>query len=328
MTFAAPFYLWGLLVVPVAVWGYLSAQRRRARYAIHFPNLELLAAVAQGTKVWRRRVPPALLLLAVISLVVGLARPEATVVLPREEATVVLVLDSSGSMQATDVRPNRMTAAKEAAASFIDQLPGKFQIGIVAFSDRAHVLAQPTTDRIAVKDGIESLTATGPTAIGDALMKSLSLKPEATPEMVTEASPGQTRADRPLAAAVLLSDGSNTAGRFEPMEAAKKAKSLGLPVFTIALGPAEGVDAEPDEIGGVPIPPPDYKTLRHIAELTGGRYFSAPTREELGSIYDTLGSRLGFVKDRQEVTFAFAAAGLLLGGLGTVLSLLWRGRFP
>ncbi len=325
MTFAAPMFLWGLLVAPLAVGAYVLARRRRMRYAVAFTNLELLAAVTQGVRGRRRHIPPVLLLLAVISLVVGLARPQATVLLPREEATVVLTFDSSGSMQATDVKPDRMSAAREAATNFVDQLPPKFQVGIVAFSDRAHVLSQPTTDRTAVRQGIASLIPSGPTAIGDAIVKSLRLSPRSPPatEEVEASDPG-----RPLAAIVLLSDGSNTAGRFQPMEGATRAKSLGLPVFTIALGPPEGADVPLDLVAGVPVPPPDYDTLRDIAEETGGRYFSAPNRAELGTIYDTLGSRFGFVKDRQEVTFAFAAAGLVLAAAGAVLSVLWRGRFP
>lgn len=315
--------------MPIAVWVYLLIQRRRMRYAVRFPNLELLAVVAQARAGRRHHIPPLLLLLAVTALLIGLARPHATVLLPRQEATVVLTLDSSGSMQATDVEPNRMDVAKEAAADFVDQLPANFQIGIVAFSDQAHVLAPPTTDRTAVREGIASLVASGPTAIGDAIVKSLSLNPKRsnTPSPDgDEVDP--TGGERPLAAIVLLSDGSNTAGRFEVMEGVARAKSLGLPVFTIALGPPEGIEAPLDVVAGVPIPPPDYETLRTIAEETGGRYFSAPTRQELQSIYDSLGSRFGFVKDRQEVTFAFAGAGLLLAGAGAVLSVLWKGRFP
>lgn len=329
MSFASPVLLWSLFLVPVAIWTYVMVQRRRMRYAVRFPNLELLATVAQARTGRRRHLPALLLLLAVISLLVGLARPQATVLLPREEATVVLTLDTSGSMQATDVELNRMDAAKGAATDFVDQLPTNFQVGIVAFSDRAHVLAPPTTDRTAVREGIASLAASGPTAIGDAIVKSLSLNPKRS---TTPSPPGDeadaSDAERPLAAIVLLSDGSNTAGRFDPMEAAARAKSLGLPVFTIALGPPEGVEAPLDVVGGVPIPPPDYQTLRAIAQETGGRYFSAPSHQELRSIYDALGSRFGFVEDHQEVTFAFAAAGLLLAGAGTILSVLWRARFP
>jgi Ca-activated chloride channel family protein len=320
--------LYSLLLVPVVVCAYLLVQRRRTRYAVRFPTLELLATVANARTGRRRHIPPLLLLLALASLLVGLARPQATVLLPREEATVVLTLDSSGSMQATDVEPNRMDAAKAAATAFIDQLPSNFQIGIVQFSDRAHVLSPPTTDRTAVRQGIASLVASGPTAIGDAIVKSLSLNPKQSSRPSLAEDQADPEDERPLAAIVLLSDGSNTAGQVDPMEAAARAKSQGLPVFTIALGPPEGVEEPLDVIGGVPIPPPDYHTLRNIAQETGGRYFSAPTSEELRSIYDSLGSRFGFVRDRQEITFAFAAAGLVLAGAGAVLSLLWNGRFP
>lgn len=330
MSFGSPLFLWGLLLLPPAVWAYLALQRRRVRYAIRFTNLEILARVNDPRKDVRRYISPALFLVALASLLLGLARPQATVVLPREQATVILTLDSSGSMEARDVEPSRLGAMKQAAEEFLNQLPPKFQVGVVSFAGRAQILAQPTTDRTAVRDAIQSLRASGATAIGDAIVRSLSLDPRAPsePSPNTERRRKTPRSTRPLAAIVLLSDGSNTAGSIDPLDGAARARRMGLPVFTIALGPEEGTEKAIDPTRLLTIPPPDYKTLRAIAHRTEAKYFSAPTQEDLRGIYDRLASRLGFVKDRQEVTFAFAAAGLVFAGAATFLSALWSGRFP
>ena len=175
MTFLAPLLLLGLLLVPVMLGLYAWAQRRRSRYAVRFTNLDLLANLAPHRPAWRRHVPPAIYLAAVAALVLGLARPTMVVAVPREDATVVLAIDISGSMKATDVAPTRLDAAREAAQSFIDQLPENIRVGIVAFASRPVTLVAPTTDRGELDTALDRLQALDGTAMGDALMQVLDL---------------------------------------------------------------------------------------------------------------------------------------------------------
>lgn len=340
MTFQWPALLWGLLVIPVAVAAYRFAQRARMRHAVRFTNLDLLAGQLGRKAAWRRYVPTTLYLLALAVLLLGFARPQATVSVPREQATIVLSMDTSGSMTATDVRPSRMSAAQASARAFLDQLPRKFRVGVVSFSDSAQILAQPTTDRATVRDAISSMDAGGATAMGDGIVEALDLRARRsgsepqrgvapTPGRVPGGNPSGAR-QPPLDAVLLLSDGYNTSGQVSPREAAARARALGIPVFTIALGTPEGVVPGRDRFGNlglVPVPP-DYDTLREIAETTDGEFFIAPDEDDLRRIYGELGSRIGFEKEKQEVTFAFAAGGLLLAAAAVGLSALWTGRFP
>jgi Ca-activated chloride channel family protein len=342
MTFTWPLALLGLVLVPLAVWVHFAVRRRRMRFAVRYTNLDVLAGVVEDVPAWRRNLPAALYVLAVSVLMVGFARPEATVLVPREKATVVLVMDTSGSMKANDVRPTRLEAAKVAARTFIDQLPERFQVGTVSFADEAQILTQPTVDRAAVRAAIESLEAQGATAMGDAVIEALRLnrdRPAATstpPPLVPTPAPSpsvrppRARGNNELDAVLLLSDGYNTSGEVEPMEAAVRAQEEGVPVYTIALGTPDGVLQAPDAFGqlrSVQVPP-DYDTLRAIAEETDAEFFMAPNSEDLRRIYENLGSRIGFVRDTEEVTYAFAGAGLLLAAAGMALSALWGARLP
>ena len=332
-----PGMLWALLLVPLALLAYLFAQRRRAGYAARFTNLDLLANVVSGSPGWRRHLPPAFYLLALAALLTSLARPEAVTLVPKERATVMLVVDVSGSMNATDVEPTRMVAAQQAANSFIDQLPPEFRIGVVSFSSTAQTLTRPTTDRAAVLEAIAALRAEGATAMGDGIERALDVKrppPTATTAAPGRAEPSTTlplpRGDDTPLVVLLLSDGANTQGKTQPMSAAVDAKSLSVPVYTIALGTDGGMVDVPDETGQlrrVPVPP-DKTTLRRIAETTGARFFVAPSNRDLKGIYRELGSKIGFVREQQEVTVVFAAAGLLLMVTGAALALLWFNRFP
>jgi Ca-activated chloride channel homolog len=315
-----PGLLWGLLLVPVAVAAYLVAQRRRAGYAVRFTNLDLLANVVARTPRWRRHLPPVLYLLALTALLTSMARPQAVTLVPKEQATVMLVLDVSGSMNATDVQPTRMVAAQQAATTFVGELPGRLRVGVVSFASTAQTLTRPTTDRVAVAEAIASLHAEGATAMGDGIERALDVK----------RPPGSEAEGRVPLVVLLLSDGANTQGRVRPMDAAAHARALGVAVFTIALGTEQGMVDVPNETGQlqrVPVPP-DELTLRRIAEVTGARFFAAPTDRDLRGIYRELGSRIGFVRQRQEVTVVFAAAGLLLVVAGMALSLAWFSRFP
>jgi Ca-activated chloride channel family protein len=329
-----PGLLWALLLVPVALAAYLLAQRRRSRYTVRFTNLDLLANVVSGTPGWRRHVPPGFYLLALAALLISLARPQAITLVPKEQATIVLVMDVSGSMNATDVQPTRMVAAQRAATTFVEQLPEKFRVGIVSFGKIAETLIRPTTDRAAVYEAIDSLHAEGATAMGDGIARALDVKRPPTPSSTGPGArpapnPPSTGNDPPLIV-LLLSDGANTQGRTQPMDAADDAKALGVPVFTIALGTDQGMVDVPDEAGNlrrIPVPP-DKLTLRRIAEITRARFFAAPSNRDLKAVYRELGSKVGFVKDHQEVTVVFAATGLLFLVAGAAMSLVWFSRFP
>jgi Ca-activated chloride channel family protein len=354
MTFAAPALLVGLLLVPLALVVYRIVQRRRSRYAVRFTNVDLLGNLVPRTPAWRRHVPPALYLGAIAALVLALARPSMLVAVPREEATIILTMDVSGSMKAVDVEPSRLAAAQKAASDFIDQLPSTFKVGLVAFSTAPRIVVEPTTDRAVLHQALSNLRAQGGTALGDSITTSLeaagldpsnaSSGPAATPSPSTDpsaspspsatpapsASGGTGPTDQPIVATVLLSDGANSTGQLEPLAAAEQAAALGVPVYTIALGTADGVVEVQDDQGNLHIlnVPPDTDTLAAIAETTGGRFFEAPTAQDLAQIYQSLGSRIGYTNEEQEVTQWFAAAGLLLVVTGAGLAAHWFNRFP
>ncbi len=355
MTFLAPLLLLGLLLVPILLGLYAWAQRRRSRYAVRFTNLDLLANLAPRRPAWRRHVPPVIYLAAVAALVLGLARPTIVVAVPREDATVLLAIDVSGSMKATDVAPTRLDAAREAAQSFIDQLPEGIRVGIVAFASRPVTLVSPTTDRGALDAALDGLQALDGTAMGDALMEVLDLAetiqagdagsaggttpggataspdPSAAPApSVAPDSSVDTPSAEPLVAAILLSDGANSVGTAEPLDAAQRAASQGVPIYTIALGTPAGQVQVRDDLGQIVTldVPPDTETLAQIAEITSATAFDAPTADDLSAVYDNLQSRIGYTKEEQEVTSWFAAGALALVVVAAGLSALWFGRLP
>ena len=355
MNFLAPELLLGLLLVPIAIGFCLWAQRRRSKYAVRFTNLDLLANIAPRRPSWRRHLPPVLYLAAIAALLIGLARPTMVMAVPREDATVILTLDVSGSMKATDVDPTRLDAARAAAQSFIDQLPAKVRVGIVAFATEPQTLVSPTVDRAQLKAALDSLRPRDGTAMGDALMQvldiaqqiqadatapdasaapsaspapSVSPSPSASPG--TAVGPADVPSGQPLVAAILLSDGANSVGQAEPLDAARRAASMNVPIYTIALGTPDGSIQVRDNLGRlqtVPVPP-DTETLQEIADTTGAKAFDAPTAQDLASVYDNLQSRIGYTQETQEVTFALVGAGLLLVIVGAGLSAVWFGRLP
>jgi len=333
MTFANPVLLAGLLLVPLVVLALALARRRRARYAVRYPALDVLAGVVARTNRWRRHLPAALFLLALTVLLLGTARPMARVPVPRDQATVLLVVDVSGSMDADDVDPTRLDAARAAAGRFLDRLPDRFQVGLVTFSSDAQTLVQPTTDRQAVRLALETLQANGGTAMGDGLARALdsieALRRAGGGEQPGAAPPPGAARDGPPAVTLLLSDGANSAGG-DPLDQAERARDLGVPVYTIALGTRDGVLRTPDPFGGVntrPVPP-DERTLARVAETSGGRAFLAPTSRNLAAVYDSLGSRIGYRIERQEVTVAFAVAALVLLGAAGLLRARSTARLP
>jgi Ca-activated chloride channel homolog len=307
MSFAAPLFLLGLLAVPAGVVLHLLAQRRRRRYAVRFPGAAVAAMAAPAQARWRRHVPSALLALSVAGLVLALARPETTVAVPVEQASVVLVTDTSRSMTATDVAPDRLDAARSAAERFLDEAPDELRVGAVSFSDTAHVIQPPTADHEQVRLALAGLTADGGTATGDGLAAALQTL--------------DTGAKSPPAAVVLLSDGKQTAGR-DAVAVAQEARQQRVPVYTVALGTPDGV------VDGILRVPPDPEALRQIAQASGGQAFEASDGDQLAAVYERLGSQLGTREETREVTAAFAAAGLLLLGGALAGSVRRFGRLP
>jgi Ca-activated chloride channel homolog len=348
MTFATPLALLALLLIPLTVLALVLARRRRIRYAIRYPALDVLAGVVERER-RGRWIPAALLVLALTALLLGAARPMARVPVPRDEATVMLVIDVSGSMNADDVEPTRMEAAERAASRFLDRLPERFQVGLVVFSSEAETLVPPTTDREAVRNALGTLTANGGTAMGDGLARALDVIEAARQEATgggagggppTTVDPGATPAPTtpdpnapqpavPPAVTLLLSDGANSAGG-DPFIQAERARQLKVPVYTIALGTAGGVLRQPNAFGGTRIQPvpPDPESLARIAETSNGRFFEAPSSENLTAVYDSLGSRIGFRMEEREVTVAFTAAGLLLLAAAGALRARRGARLP
>ncbi len=317
VSFQSPWWLLALVLVPLAVAGYLALQSRRREYAVRFSSLATLASVVPRSPGWRRHLPPALLLLSLLALALALARPEATFSVPRERASVMLVTDTSGSMAAEDVEPDRLTAARAAANAFLDEVPAKIRVGLVAFSSTSAVLQTPTTDRPAVRDGLQTIQAGGGTATGDGI--------EAGLRALNAQNQNRSEAERIPGAIVLLSDGKATSGA-DPANVARKARQARVPIYTVALGTQDGSIVTPD--GQELNVPPDLDALRAIAETSGGKFFDAPSADALKSAYADLGSRLGTEPEKREVTSAFAGGALLLLLAGAGLGLLWFGRLP
>jgi Ca-activated chloride channel family protein len=340
MTFSSPELLLALLLVPAAIAVYLLVQRRRTRYVVRFTNVALLENLVPRRPAWRRHLPTALYIAAVGALAIALARPSMTVAVPRDEATVILAMDTSRSMQATDVSPSRLDAAKSAASEFIDQLPKGFRVGLVAFSTEARLVLAPTADRAQLHAALDSLRADGGTALGDAIALSLQAADMAngsarvagadTPAAAPSAAPGNGGASAPLVATVLLSDGKNSTGQLQPLDAAATAAARGVPVYTIALGTAAGVVDVQDNLGNTQqlSVPPDTQTLDQVAKTTGGRFFTAPSSADLAAIYQGLGTKVGFTNEEREVTQWFAAGALVLVLAGAGFAALWFNRIP
>ena len=322
MSFASPFILWGLLLVPVVLVAYWLVQRRRNKYAARFTNLDLLANVVDASPGRRRHIPALLALASLAALIVAMARPQAVVAVPRDDATVLLTMDTSASMTATDVAPTRLEAAKSASTSFLDKLPDRFRVGLVSFSSIVSVLQEPTDDRDAVRSGLDSLEGDVGTALGDAIVESVALAPD--PEEAEKLSGG-----KPLFAILLLSDGANSVGR-EPLDVVDQAKEAGVPIYTIAFGTPDGTVEITNDFGVTQTyrVPPDPDTLRQIAEQTGGKFFEAPTEADLDAVYQEIGSQVSYEDEERELTAAFAGAGAVFLLLGAGLSALWFGRIP
>lgn len=344
MSFDRPLLLLTLLVVPVALGLYLVAQRRRMRYAIRFTNLDVLAGVVRG-RLWRQYVPLALFLLALAALCIGVARPQRSTLVPTDRATVILVVDVSRSMEAKDVKPSRLRAATAAVRLFLDRVPKRLQIGLIAFAGDPAVATPPTTDHRLVREALDTIQwfpTFGGTAIGDALAAAVKLGQQAVKgengNLASASVALPATKSRRLVSILFLSDGAQTRGVLAPLQGAEQARTAGIPVYTIALGTPSGTlnfgfgrgFRDPYGSGytrGVPVPP-DPGTLKAIAQRTGGEFFAARSAKSLRAAYTKLGSRLGRKPGKSEVTYGFlaGAAGLLIAA--GLLSALWSPRLP
>lgn len=318
MSFASPWWLLALLAIPLLLAIAVQARRRDDRYAVRFPAAASLAAAASAGRSRLEYAAPVLLVVSLLLLGLALARPARSVRVPIEGSTIVLVTDHSGSMAATDVEPDRLKAATRAAVSFLKSTPRRPRVGLVTYSDAPDQALQPTTDHDAIRAGIESQTASGATATGNALQVAL--------EMVREQK--TVRGSRPPAAIVLLSDGRTTAGA-DPLIVAREAQRLKVPISTVSLGePGTTIPNPVNPIAGPIEVNPDPETLAEIAGITGGRAFTTSDADKLTSIYESLGSSLATRTQKRDMTDQFAAAGLLSLLGAALLSAGFAGRVP
>ncbi len=341
-----------LAIVPLLIAAYIWMLRRRRRFTVRYSSLALVRAALPRYSRWRRHLPFALFLLGLTSLVIALARPVAIVSVPTGQTTVILAIDVSRSMCSTDIAPNRLEAAKAAALSFIQSQKSSTQISIVAFAGFAEVTQPPTTDQEALESAVESLTTGRRTAIGSGILKSLDAIAEIDKNVapsVTNTSPGIAPTPVPKGAyapdiIVLLTDGVSNAGPM-PMEAAQQALDRGVRVYTIGFGTAKGSEipfCAPQAQGGGTIDRGgfggggfggggggfrrgiDEDTLKQVAELTGGSYYSAESANELQDVFQNLPTYLITKHETMEISVAFTAIGALLAAIAVTLSLRWH----
>jgi Ca-activated chloride channel family protein len=340
MTFAWPDLLWSLLVLPLLVLLYWWLMHRRKKNTLRFASLSIVKQAMGKGPGWRRHVPPVLMLLALATLLLASARPRAVVTLPLQQETIILAMDVSGSMRATDVQPNRMVAAQEAAKAFLNDLPRSVRVGVVSFAGTAAVVQPPTQNREDIVAAIDRFQLQRGTAIGSGIVLSLAtIFPDAgidlsqitgqrnmplgpgdkPPKEFTPVPPGSFTS----AAIVLLTDGQRTTGP-DPMDAAKMAADRGVKVYSVGIGTKEG-----ETIGfegwsmRVRL---DEDTLKNVANLTRAEYFYAGTAADLKKVYQSLSSRMVVEKKETEITALFAAAGAALVLLAAGLSVWWFGR--
>ena len=316
MTFGSPLWLLALVAVPVLLAAYVASRRRAKRYAVRFTATPTLRLAAGTVPAWRRHLPAALALAALATLAVSLAKPQRTVAVAVQRASIMLVTDHSGSMKATDVQPNRLTAAQRAARNFLANLPSGIRVGVVAFSDTPDAVQAPSADHDAARRIIDDEIADGSTDTGDALQVAIDA-------LRHDLQNGK----RPPSAIVLISDGKTTTGS-DPVAVANLAGKLRIPIHTVALGNLDTTIPNPNPFEP-PIPvPPDPETLRRISQASGGRAFTAEDADRLNSIYKTLGSQLGVKKQPREITASFAIGALALLLAAGAASLRWAGRLP
>jgi Ca-activated chloride channel homolog len=344
MQFLWPQFLWLLLALPLMVALYVYLLRRKKKLAVRYASLAMVKEAMGARQQMRRHVPPALFLLAMAALAIAAARPVAVVTLPSNQQTIILAMDVSGSMRATDVQPNRLVAAQNAAKSFIGELPRHVKVGIVAFAGSAQVAQLPTVNREDLVTAIDRFQLQRATATGNAIVISLatlfpdqgieleslqsgrerqrgfSIDGEKKPKKeFTPVAPGSY----PSAAIIMLTDGQRTTG-VDPIDAAKMAAERGVRVYTVGIGTVDG-----ETIGfegwsmRVRL---DEETLKQIANKTQAEYFYAGTAQDLKKVYEALSSKLTVEKKETEISALFAMAAAALALVSAALSLVWFNR--
>jgi Ca-activated chloride channel family protein len=349
MSFVWPQYLWLLLVVPVLVAAYIALLRRK-KIAVRYANLGMVKAAMSPTQRFRRHIPPLLFLLAIVGALIAVARPSAIVTLPSDARTIILAMDVSLSMRATDIDPNRIVAAQNAAKAFVTELPQDIRAGIVTFAGTASVVQPPTQNREDLIAAIDRFQLQRHTAIGSGIIVALAtLFPEEGIDLESAvfgnnfgsrdnsrrntADRAQKAEKKPFkavpagsytsAAIILLTDGRRTTGP-DPLDAARMAADHGVRVFTVGFGSAAGGAVD---IDGMSIDMRfDEETLKGIAGLTQAEYFHAGSAGDLKKIYEGLNVRFALERKETEITALFTAVAALLAVASATLSLLWFNR--
>jgi Ca-activated chloride channel family protein len=348
-----PGFLVLLGLIPLLIVGYIWALRRRRRFTVRYSSLSLVRSALPGNARLRRHIPFASFLGAIAFLGIAAGRPVTVVAVPTNQTTIILSMDVSRSMCSTDIQPNRLLAAEAAAKSFIQsQKPGT-QIGLVVFSGFAELVQPPTTDVAALDAAIDSLATGRRTAIGSGILKAIDaiseIDPNVAPSVTDPSQPQPTPVPKGAYAPsiiVLLTDGVSNVGPL-PLDAAQQAADRGVRVYTIGFGTANGSEIPPcgsqflgrepfgggrGNFGGFPGGGPgggfrrgiDEDTLKQVADMTGGQYYSAESGSELQSVFQNLPTNLIVKHETQEVSVAFAAVGALLAVAAVVLAMIWN----
>ena len=353
-----PWFLLLLLLIPLAITVYIWVLRRKRRFAVRFSSISLIREALPKYSNWRRHLPFALFLLGLASLITAIARPMAQIEVPLSRTTIILALDISRSMCATDVSPNRLTVAQEAALAFIEDQVDGTQIGIVAFAGFAEIVVPPTNDKEVLQDAIRNFSTSIGTAIGSATLRSIDAIAEINPAVEPSGLDLSAENNEPPSGdeayqpdiIVLLTDGANTQGA-NPLAAARQAADRGIRVYTIGFGtlnPGRMVCTQ-QQLGSDVFGGPfggggfggggfggggfrrflllDEKTLRAVADLTGGSYFRAESADQLLEVFLDLPTQIVLQKENLEVSVLFSILGAILATVAVIFSMMWH-RFP
>lgn len=313
--FANPERLWTLALLPVLIIAYLIVLRLKGRVALRFTNTGVLGRVVGSQRRWTRHLFVAMSLASLVVLGLAYANPLGVEKQPRERATVVMVVDTSLSMSAEDVSPNRLDAAKQAAAQFMYELPDSYNVAVVSMSGKPSIAIPPTTDRGATERAIAALELGDGTAIGDAITTALKAADQAPKGDDDKSAPAMI---------VMLSDGTNTEGS-SPTDAARAAEERKVPIFTIAYGTQNGfvdVDGKRENVA------PDTKTLQTLAQSTGGKAVDADNASSLKSAYKEIGSVIGYEDVKKPITATYAAVALGFAIVAALGAVFMAARWP
>ena len=350
MIFLWPEFLWLLMLLPLLVLVYVWLLRRKKKMALRYASLSIVREAMGKGQSFKRHIPPLLFLLSIAAMLIASSRPFAVISLPSDQQTIMLAMDVSGSMRATDVKPNRLVASQDAAKAFLSDLPRNIRVGIVAFAGTASVVQPPTLSREDLVAAIDKFQLQRGTAIGNGIVVSLA---ELFPDAGIDIASMQTGRDRqrgvaidqapvvgkdgkekkpfvpvapgsyPSAAIILLTDGQRTTG-VDSMDAAKAAADRGVRIYTVGVGTVDG-----ETIGfegwsmRVKL---DEETLKGIARNTQAEYFYAGTAADLKKVYESLSSRLTVVKKETEISGLLALVAAAFALLSAGLSLAWFNR--